>query len=101
MPGAFFRSPFWLKGRRHPSFRNDFNRQRLETARIATLSQQCFPTPEMENGAPANFSVSRDPPTMRRPGAGGCRATPGPKTELQAIFVLHKNDGDFLIVGPA
>jgi hypothetical protein len=30
----------WLKGRRHLLSRNDFNQQRLETARIATLSQQ-------------------------------------------------------------
>ena len=30
----------WLKGRRHLSSRKDFNWQRCETARIATLSQQ-------------------------------------------------------------
>ena len=29
----------WLKGLRHPSFRNGFNWQRPETVRIATLSQ--------------------------------------------------------------
>ena len=34
-----------------PLARNDFNRQRLETARIATLSQQLSDA-EMENGAP-------------------------------------------------
>jgi hypothetical protein len=33
-------SPLWFKGQRDLSLGNDFNRQWLETARIATLSQQ-------------------------------------------------------------
>jgi hypothetical protein len=36
-PSAHF---LWLKSRRHPSSCNDFNSQRRETPRIATLSQQ-------------------------------------------------------------
>jgi hypothetical protein len=32
--------PLRFKGQRDLSLRNDFNRQQLETARIATLSQQ-------------------------------------------------------------
>ena len=48
--GSYFRSPLWLKGRRDLLSRNDFNWQRLETARIATLSQQLSDA-EMENGA--------------------------------------------------
>jgi hypothetical protein len=30
----------WFKGQRNLSLRNNINQQRLETARIATLSQQ-------------------------------------------------------------
>jgi hypothetical protein len=49
MVGPFFRLPFCgFKGRRHPSSRNDFNWQRLETARIATQSQHnCLLTLDM------------------------------------------------------
>jgi hypothetical protein len=39
--GTFFYSlSHGFKGRRHLSSRNDFNRQRLEAARVAKLSQQ-------------------------------------------------------------
>jgi hypothetical protein len=54
-----------LKGRRHLSLRNDFNGQRLETARIATQSQQIvFWDPDKFSGEPY-------PPTMPRPRGGG------------------------------
>ena len=60
----------WLKGRRHPLSRKDFNRQRCETARVATRSQQLA---DAGNGkwGPRNFSgePQRPPPWCVR-GAG-------------------------------
>jgi hypothetical protein len=53
----------------------------------------CFPTPEMENGTPANFSVSRDPPPWCVWGRGGWRAISRPQTILQYYGVSYKNDG--------
>jgi len=60
----------WFKGRRHLSSRNDFNWARLETARIATPSQQLLSVACNGELGLANFQVSRDPPTMLCPGAG-------------------------------
>jgi hypothetical protein len=54
---------------------------------------------EMENGAPANFLVSRDPPTLVCRGAGGWRAISWAETEIQYYIVLRKND-DVPTVGP-
>ena len=72
----FIRPIFGLKGRRHLLSRNDFNWQRRETARIATLSQHiAF---RRLNGAPANFLANRSPPPCRVRGAGGGERSHGP-----------------------
>jgi hypothetical protein len=42
----------------------------LKTRASQRRRNNCL-TLEMENEAPVNFSVSRDPPTMLCPGAGG------------------------------
>jgi hypothetical protein len=67
-PGDRPADPF--KGQRNLSLRNDFNQQLLETARIATLSQQIA----LGRGPNSIFSSDRKPPTMLRWGLGGMRS---------------------------
>jgi hypothetical protein len=55
----------WFKGQRDLSLRNDFNRQWLETARIATLSQQIA-----SRGPNKNFPVIAFTPHHASSGAG-------------------------------
>jgi hypothetical protein len=71
MPGPSFCSPSWLKGRRYLSSRKDFNWQRRETARIATLSQQLFSDAGNGKWDPGKFLGEPRPPTLVCLGAGG------------------------------
>jgi hypothetical protein len=55
-------------------------------------------TLEMENGAPANFSVSRDPPPpWCARGRGGWRAISRPKNNIQYHIVPCSNRGDLTV----
>jgi hypothetical protein len=67
-----------LKGWRHPSFRNDFNGQRLETRASQRCRNNYFLTLEMEIVAPANFLVSRAPPPCCVRGGSGWQAISRP-----------------------
>jgi hypothetical protein len=60
-----FAISLWFKGQRNLSFRNDFKQQRLETARIATLSQQ------IALKDPNKFSGDRNTPPPCFDGGGG------------------------------
>ena len=59
-----------LKGLRYPSFRNGFNWQRLETARIATLSQQLSNVGNVKWDGQI-FRLAATPPTMLASGGRG------------------------------
>jgi hypothetical protein len=59
-----------VQRRRHLLSRNDFNQQRLENPRIATLSQHCFSDAGRKWG-PANYLVNRNAPHSGASGGGG------------------------------
>jgi hypothetical protein len=72
-----------FKSQRSLSLRNDFNPQRLETARIATLSQQL-----LRKGPDQDFPVIALPPPPWLDGGGGaCGATSRLETRPQYVFV--------------
>jgi hypothetical protein len=71
----------------------------LESRTSQPCRNNCL-TVEMENGARQIFRLAATPHHAAS-GGGGCRATPWLKTELHAVFALHKKGDDFLIVGPA
>jgi hypothetical protein len=62
-----------LKGRRHLSSCKDFNWQRPETERIATLSQQLTDASNGKWGSRQIFLANRNAPTMLRPSGGMVR----------------------------
>ena len=77
-----------LKGRRDLLSRNDFNWQRLETARIATLSQQLFSVALKWKMGPDKFpGEPRAPHRGVSGGRGGWLATSRPQTEPQYDIV--------------
>jgi hypothetical protein len=83
---------FGFKGLRHLLSRNDFNWLRLETAAHRNaVATHCLPT--LDLGPRQIFWVSRDPPTMLCPGAGGWRAISRPKNEIQYHIVSCSNGG--------
>jgi hypothetical protein len=65
----------------------------LKTRASQRCRNNCL-TLEMENGALANFLGERDPPPCCAPGAGGCGAISGLKTELQSQFVVIACEND-------
>jgi hypothetical protein len=82
------RSPIflWFKGQRDLSLGNDFNRQWLETARIATLSQQIA-----QRGPNRIFPVIAITPHHASTGAGGaCVATWRLETRPQFVLVFKR-----------
>src|ERR1700733_1872699 len=73
---------FGFKGRRHLLSRNDFNQQRLENPRIATLSQQLFSN--AGNGKCGwRISWFSAPPHHAVSAGGGWLAISRPQTEPQ------------------
>ena len=70
---GFGRSPLAFCGSkgRHPSSCNDFNSQRHETPRIATLSQQLFSDAGIGKWDPGKFLGEPRPPTLVCMGGGG------------------------------
>jgi 5'-3' exonuclease len=68
--GSSFCSPSVAQGRSHPLSRNDFSSQRLETARVATLSQHSV-SDWIKNEPAKLFGEPQRPPTLVCPGAGG------------------------------
>jgi hypothetical protein len=88
MPGPSFCSLSVVQRPAHLLSRNDFNQQRLENPRIATPSQQLSDACNGKWGPGRFFWVSRDPPTMRRPRGGGCRAISRSQTEPQCDVVI-------------
>jgi hypothetical protein len=70
---------FGLKGRRHLSSRNNFNWQRPETARIATLSQQSFFRLDGKWGLAKLYGGPQRPPPWCVRGAGDVERSHGLK----------------------
>jgi hypothetical protein len=90
--GSSFCSPSVAQGRSHPLSRNDFSSQRLETARVATLSQHSV-SDWIKNEPAKLFGEPQRPPTLVCPGAGGWRAISRPENEIQCRLVSCSNGG--------